>query len=107
MTHRNIAAWITGVHGYIRSTEDSDRKKYRALLDEMIASEISNMEELLLLFDSDISFIALMKNGESPLMYGENIQDQIRTKIALMKKYGKLDPYIDPDYMVKKAGMKI
>ncbi|MCD6347774.1 MAG: hypothetical protein J7L96_10175, partial [Bacteroidales bacterium] len=107
LTQRNIAAWITGVHGYLNTQDVKEKKKFRDILEEMMLSEISNMNNLLGLFESGISFIALTDSGETPLMYSNKLPDQIRMKIDLMKKYGDREPYIDPDYIVKKAGMRI
>jgi len=39
--------------------------------------------------------------GETPFIYGENFPELLRRKIALMKKYRRDDPAIDPDYMFR------
>ncbi|MCK5821305.1 MAG: hypothetical protein KAH17_05450 [Bacteroidales bacterium] len=107
MTQRNVAAWVTGVHNYINCKDIAEKKMSKSIIDQMIDLEIDNMDELHDLFNQDIEIIALMNTGESPLMYGKDIQNQIRIKQDLMKKYRHLEPRIDPDYMMKKAATRI
>ncbi len=107
ITQRNVAAWVTGVHGYLNSNNETVKLKNRAILDHMMDLELDNMDELQKLFDENIEFMSLMETGETPLMYGADIQHQIRLKQELMRKYRNVEPYIDPDYMMKKAGMRI
>ncbi len=103
-THRNIAAWISYVHKYMESSDSEEKQFLKESLTDMIENEISNMDALHDLFDQEVEFIALMDTGESPLMYGKNIQSLLRKKQDLMRKYKNSEPYIDPDYMMKKAG---
>ncbi|MEA1878938.1 MAG: hypothetical protein U9N86_18990 [Bacteroidota bacterium] len=107
MTQRNVAAWVTGVHGYLISQDEAGKKKYQSIIAQMIDLELDNMDELSELFNQDIEFMALMETGETPLMYGKDIQKQIRIKQDLMRKYRHLEPRIDPDYMMKKAATRI
>jgi len=107
MTQRNVAAWVTGVHGYLNSKDLAEKKMYQSIIDQMIDLELDNMDGLLELFNQKIEFIALMDTGETPLMYGKDIQNQIRIKQNLMRKYRNLRPRIDPDYMIKKAATRI
>jgi hypothetical protein len=39
--------------------------------------------------------------GETPFIYGENYPELLEKKIALMKKYGGDEPFIDPGYMFR------
>lgn len=107
MTQRNIAAWISGVHGYCQSEDLLEKRKYRQLLEEMMDLEHQNMDLLHELFEQKVEFIALTDSGETPLMYGTEIREQIRLKQELMAKYRNVEPRIDPDYMMKKAGQPL
>lgn len=105
MTHRNVAAWITGVCGYLDTSDTNQKQLFRRMLDDMVSLEINNMDELYELLQSPVSFISLMGSGETPLMYGKDLGRQIRIKQELMQTYRHVEPWIDPGYMEKKAGM--
>ncbi len=102
MTQRNIAAWVSGVYGYMNSKKD--KNKHRNDLKKMMKMEIENSREVLKLFRSGIEFMAITDQGETPLMYGTNITDLIKIRIKLMQKHMNDTPYIDHDYIMKKAG---
>jgi hypothetical protein len=104
MTHRNVAAWIAGVYGWLEATDDRDKARWRGVLDEMIASEIANSRELRVLIDSGIAFMATASEGESPLMHGRNLKELLAKRIALMQRHAGDDPFIDPHYMERMAG---
>ena len=105
-TYRNVAAWIAGVHGYINSKSDEDRKRYKSLVKEMINSEIDNTKELISLWETTkVEFMAISGVGETPLIHGEEFGEQLKKKIELMKKHINDEPYIDPDYMMRRAGL--
>ncbi len=104
MTHRNIAAWIANVHGYLAATSNKERKRCRVELREMIESEIANSERLIELLESDIHFMAMTDQGETPLVYGVNLSENILKRIRLMREHIDDEPYIDPDYIMRKAG---
>jgi hypothetical protein len=103
-TMRNVAAWIAGVHGWLDSKNETDKKKYRTRITEMMNSEIANTKELIELWETTkIEFMAISDVGETPLIYGEDLSIQLKTKIDLMKKHMNDEPYIDPDYMMKRS----
>jgi hypothetical protein len=101
MTQRSVAAWIAGVHGYLRSGEDKER--YRAFLMDMMKREIENARTLQGLLDSGVTFMATTCLGETPLIHGENMKALLDKKIALMEAHQNDEPFIDPEYMQKKA----
>ncbi|HUF07827.1 MAG TPA: hypothetical protein VMO47_00815 [Rhodothermales bacterium] len=99
-TLRNISAWIAGVHGYLQAGSDSERTRWRAVVDEMVANELENAKELLELWEStDLDFVVLAEHGETMHTHGTNLPDLLRKKIDLMGQYGGVEPYIDPNYM--------
>jgi len=104
MTHRNVAAWIAGVYGWLETTDVDQKARWRGVLDDMIAKEIANSRELMALVDSGIEFMATAGEGESPLMHGRNLKTLLATRIALMERHASDDPFIDPLYMERMAG---
>lgn len=103
MTQRNVAAWITGVHGYMNSKDEEKKQHYAKLVKDMMRREIDNMHEVLEIWDSGIEFMAVTDRGENPLVYGDNLPDLIKRKIALMEKHFNDEPYIEPNYIEKQA----
>lgn len=104
MTHRNVAAWIANVHGYISTNDATIRQVCRTELHSMIESEIANSETLIELLDSGVEFMAVTDQGETPLVYGSNLGENLAVRIRLMKDHMDDEPYIDPGYIEKKAG---
>ena len=105
MTQRNVAAWITGVHGYLQTDDDSIRSRCRAMLSDMMVKEIENTNRLIALLDSGIEFMSMTDQGETPLLYGENFGELLWKRIALMEAHLDDEPYIDPNYIERQAGM--
>ena len=103
LTHRNVAAWIKGVYGYQSGSNPEEKAQHIRELQFMIDLEISNMGDLQDLLDSGVNFMSLMENGETPLMYGKEIRQQIEIKQELMQTYRHLEPRIDPDYIIRKS----
>jgi len=104
MTHRNVSAWVAGVHGWMGAQTGADRARWRTLLDRMIAKEVANSRDLMDLADSGIEFMATTDLGESPLMHGRNLKALLTRRITLMERHAKDDPFIDPGYMERMAG---
>jgi len=97
-TLRNVAAWISGVHGSASSpaVQAGMRTQVRGVIDD----EIRNAEELLLLWNtSPVHFMPVMETGENWSMYGRHFGELVQRKIALMRKYRNDAPWIDPDFM--------
>ena len=104
MTSRNVAAWVAAVHGYIDAENDMIREKNRAAVRTLIELEIENSIMLLDLLHDDIDFMAITDKGETPLIHGLNMKDNIRKRIRLMQEHMDDEPFIDPDYIEKMAG---
>lgn len=101
-TLRNTCAWIAGVHGYMNAPTKSVKAQKRAMVDEMVQSELQNTKDLLTLWQqTDIEFIPIYRYGENGHDYGPNLGECLEKKIALMEEYGDYPPYIDPDFMWK------
>ena len=106
VTQRNTQAWIAGVHGYLQADNDFIKKEYKAVLKEMVLSEIENTKVLLELWNtSDTDFIVISDKGESVHILGENFGEHLQKKIELMQGHENDDPYIDPDYMWRVPGL--
>jgi hypothetical protein len=104
LTHRNVAAWIAGVYGWLETTDVEEKARWRVVLDDMIAKEIANSRELMALIDSGIEFMATAGEGESPLMHGRNLRTLLAVRIGLMERHAGDDPFVDPQYMERMAG---
>ncbi len=107
MTQRNVAAWINGVYGFMNAATDKEKVETKEILKEMINKEIVNSQELAELLKTDVEFMATSGMGETQLVYGDNLVELLPKRIALMKQHMNDDPYIDPDYIEKKAGQPI
>ena len=104
MTQRNVAAWIAGIYGYMESNQDSEKKKHRDCLKDMMGKEIENTRQLMELLDSGIEFLALTDLDETPLIHGNNLKPLLEERIRLMKEHVDDEPHIDPYYMMRRAG---
>jgi hypothetical protein len=99
-TLRNTAAWVAGVHGYIEARDPAEKDRRRALVREMVDDEVRNARNLAALFESSRTrFMPVDPTGETFNMYGANLPELIRKKIALMEKHRNDEPRIDPDFM--------
>ncbi len=99
-TLRNTAAWVAGVHGYIEAKDPAEKEKRRVMVREMIDDEIGNARALASLFESSRTrFMPVDPTGETFNMYGTNLAELIRRKVALMEKHRNDEPRIDPDFM--------
>ena len=66
----------------------------------MVDDEITNAKDLAALFESSKTrFMPVDPTGETFNMYGANLPELIRKKIALMEKHRNDEPRIDPDFM--------
>jgi hypothetical protein len=104
MTQRNVAAWIAGVYGYMESNQDSEKKKHRDYLKDMMGKEIENTRQLMEILDSGIEFMAMTDLDETPLIHGDNLKYLLEERIRLMKEHVDDEPFIDHDYMMRRAG---
>jgi hypothetical protein len=99
-TLRNTAAWVAGVHGFIEAKDPAEKGRRRAAVKAMVDDEIANARDLAVLFESSKTrFMPIDPAGETFNMYGTNLAELIRKKIALMEAHRNDEPRIDPDFM--------
>jgi len=99
-TQKNIAAWIAGVHGYLETSDPAEKVRWKQVTHDMVLDELENARDLLDLWEtSRTKFMAVSAVGETTFIYGENLGDLIRRKIALMTGRENDEPYIDPNFM--------
>ena len=106
-TQRNVAGWVSLVYGYMESKDSTERSTYQSNLKDLILKEMDNTEDLLNLLDSGVEFMALTDKGETPLVYGDNLDSLLINKLALMTKHINDVPFIDHNYTERKAGEPI
>lgn len=104
MTQRNVAAWIGSVYGYINTADEKMKMKERRIVEDLIQKEIDNSNVLSGLLDSGIEFMAMTDQGETELVYGKNLKELLKQRVRLMEKHIYDEPFIDHDYMERKAG---
>jgi hypothetical protein len=106
-TQRNVAAWVADVYGYLDNEDSNMKVKHQDNLRKTIRQEMDNTEELLNLLDSGVEFMALTDMGETPLVYGDNLNELLIKRLALMTKHINDEPFIDHSYIERKAGQAI
>ena len=106
-TQLNVAKWIFSVHSYQNTKDLCLKNKFRKLLTESINSEIENTRSLQSIWNSGIEFMILTDKGETVMVHGDNLEDHLKKRIKLMQKHINDEPYIDPNYIEKKAGEPI
>jgi len=104
VTSRSVAAWVAGVYGYMSAKTENEKKQSKDLLSEMTDMEILNTEELIELSGSGVEFMAISGQGETPLIYGSNFAELLPRRIKLMLKHKDDEPFIDHNYVERKAG---
>ena len=103
-TQRNAAAWIYGVHTFLRGETSEVKTEARRLLGEMVDREVSNTRDLIELWQtSPVRFMAVSALGETPFIHGSNFPELLRRRIELMERYRDCDPRIDPGFMWRVA----
>ncbi len=103
---RNIASWIEGVHGYIEAEESSEKERCRALVRQTVLDEKENASDLLQHVESaETEWMIQSELGETTFIYGDNIADLLRKKIALMEGREDDEPFVDPDFMWRVPGI--
>lgn len=103
-TQRNIAAWITTVYGYMNARSEKVKSSEKKNIQDLIRLEIDNSHVLCELLNSGVEFMAMTDQGETPLIYGKNLRELLKVRISLMEKHMHDEPFIDHDYMERKAG---
>jgi len=105
-TQRNVAAWIVGVCGYMDAESEPERSACRAIIDDMISSEMENSVRLQALLESDIEIMATTDQGETPLIYGRKLSEALAKRMELMSAHRDDEPFIDPEYIERNAGRR-
>jgi hypothetical protein len=105
-TQRNVAGWIEGVHGYIEAEDDETKAACRALTREIVLDEKANAKALLQHVETaETEWMLTSDVGETTFIYGDNMADLLRRKIALMEGREEDEPYVDPDFMWRVPGL--
>jgi hypothetical protein len=107
MTQRSVAAWVAGVYGFMAAESRKDKARHRASVRDLVTREIENTKALMRLLDSDVEFMCVAEGGETPLMYGTNLKALLPKRIRLMERHRDDEPFIDHDYMEKRAGLPV
>lgn len=103
-TLRSVAAWCSGVYGYLESKTAAEKKKYEKALQASIDLELENARGLLDHFEnSPTEFMVVSDTGENTFIYGKNLGDHLRAKIRLTEKYRHHKPRIDKDILWRPA----
>jgi len=97
-TIRNVCAWVEGVHGYLETDDEAEKKTRVDMVQEAIDLELRNTRRLLELWESSSTeFMVVAETGENGFVYGENFGQLLRKKIELTEKYRDHAPRIDRD----------
>ncbi len=107
ITQRNVADWIVNVYGYRQSENLKDKQTLKQNLMQAIRSEIANTRELQELWQSNVEFMIVSGQGETPLVYGENTGSLFSNRIRLMEQHIDDEPYFDDNYIIRKAGERV
>ncbi|QYM78689.1 hypothetical protein K0B96_15510 [Horticoccus luteus] len=100
VTLRSVAAWCSGVYGYLESKTAAQKKAHEKFLQAAIDLEIDNARGLLDHFEhSPTEFMVVSATGENTFIYGKNFGEHLRAKIRLMEKYRHKKPRIDKDIL--------
>ena len=103
-TQRNVAAWVVGVPGFMEAESEEEREGCRRVLAEAVESELANSRRLMALLETGVEFMATTDQAETPLIHGGNLEELLEKRMALMEAHRNDEPYIDPEYMERKAG---
>ncbi len=103
-TLRSVAAWCSGVYGYLAAKTATEQRKHERFLQASIDIELANTRGLLEHFETSLTeFMVVSGSGENTFIYGENLGEHLRAKIRLMEKYRHRKPRIDRDILWRPA----
>ena len=68
-----------------------------------VKAGMSDRELLALIARSDTELISISKGRETTFIYDDRFPDYLGRKIALMERYGRRKPHIDPDIIWRTA----
>jgi hypothetical protein len=101
---RNLASWVSSVHGWLGARTAARKREARARLRALNRSEVANSLELRRLWEeSPVEWMIISGAGETPFLYGPNFPELLDRKIRLIKKFGRARPHLDPDFMFRLA----
>lgn len=103
MTQRSVAAWITGVYGYMNAGKTIEKDKNRKIIKETIEKEIRNSTQLQELLETGIEFMATTDLGETPLIHGSNLKNLLQKRIEIMQEHIDDEPLVDQNYTERRA----
>ncbi|MFC2121242.1 hypothetical protein ACFLTI_06580, partial [Bacteroidota bacterium] len=103
-TQRNVAAWINGVYAYMNSDNTIEKNRHIKYIKDMMRMEIENTKDLSDLFVSGVEFMSITDQGETQLIHGDNFKDLLKNRIKLMEIHMNDEPWIDMNYIERKAG---
>ena len=101
-TLRNTAAWVDSVHSFLDTVDKGERASSLRRMEELMDREIQNSRELLDLWkESEVEWMIVAENGETPFLYGDNMPELLERRITLMERHRGDVPAVDPFYMFR------
>lgn len=95
---RNVCAWCDCVYSYLATPRAAGRRAQQKRLQAVIDLDLANTRQLIeLLETTKTEVLVLSQVADNTFMYGENLVENLRTKLRLTAKYRHLPPRIDPD----------
>ncbi len=93
---RNVCTWCATVYGTLETTDEKERAVHEKRLQEAIDLDLENTAGLIeLIENSDTAFMAVSAIGNHTYIYGEDLSDLLRKRIALTTAYRHHPPRIE------------
>ena len=93
---RGVCAWCECVYGYLEATDPARQSFYETKLQAAIDLELENIQGLVDLLETTASEVLVVSGvGENTFFYGENLVNQLKTKLRLTAAYRHHKPRID------------
>ena len=95
---RSVCAWCESVYGYLQAPDAATKASYEQKLQGAIDLELANIRGLIELLETTKSEVLVVSGvADNTFFYGENLVDNLKTKIRLTEKYRHHAPRIDQD----------
>jgi hypothetical protein len=95
---RNVCAWCDCVYSYLASTRQPAKRAHEKRLQAVIDLDLQNTRALIDLLETTQAEVLVVSGvADNTFFYGENLVENLRTKIRLTEKYRHRAPRIDPD----------
>lgn len=95
---RNVCAWCDCVYSYLASTRPPAKRAHEKRLQAVIDLDLENTRALIDLLETTRTEVLVVSGvADNTFFYGENLVENLRTKIRLTEKYRRRAPRIDPD----------